>query len=105
MIRRTVVLEAEARRDFVRIYEWIAEHASPAIALRYTRRLRAYLGEFATASERGTLHDDIRPGMRVVGFERRVTVVFAVAGSDVRILRPFYAGQDWTRAFSDDDQG
>jgi toxin ParE1/3/4 len=47
------------------------------------------------ASERGRRRDDIRPGLRIIGFERRVTVAFAVEEERVVILRIFYGGRDW----------
>lgn len=43
--------------------------------------------------ERGTIRSDIRPGMRVIGFERRVSVAFVIEGNDVVILRILYAGR------------
>jgi toxin ParE1/3/4 len=45
--------------------------------------------------------DDVRPGLRVVGFERRVTVAFQVAGDNLTILRILYAGRDLERAFDE----
>jgi toxin ParE1/3/4 len=47
------------------------------------------------ASERGVLRDDIRPGLRVAGFERRLTVAFSVEAETVSIYRLFYGGQNW----------
>jgi toxin ParE1/3/4 len=35
------------------------------------------------------------PGLRTVGFERRVTVAFSVEIEVVLIQRIFYGGQDW----------
>ncbi len=44
--------------------------------------------------ERGTLRDDIRPGLRTVGFERRMTIAFHVESKRVVIDRVLYAGRD-----------
>lgn len=52
---------------------------------------------FALASERGRLRDGVRPGLRVIGFERRVTAAFTVGKDRVTILRLFYGGRDWER--------
>jgi toxin ParE1/3/4 len=46
-------------------------------------------------SERGFLREDIRPGLRVLGFERRLTVAFSVEAETVTIYRLFYGGQNW----------
>jgi toxin ParE1/3/4 len=39
--------------------------------------------------------DDLAPGLRVTGFERRVTILFTVTVEEVVILRVFYGGVDW----------
>ncbi|MBB5551179.1 plasmid stabilization system protein ParE [Rhizobium lentis] len=43
--------------------------------------------------ERGSLRDHVRPGLRIVGFERRVSVAFVVEPTEVIIIRILYAGQ------------
>jgi toxin ParE1/3/4 len=50
---------------------------------------------FDVGSERGTLRNDIREGLRVVGFERRLAIAFTVETEKVIILRVFVAGQNW----------
>lgn len=47
------------RRD--RLYDGIAGHASPEIALGYVERIEAFLGGFAHAAKRGHRRDDLRP--------------------------------------------
>ena len=47
------------------------------------------------ASERGHKRDDIRPGLRIAGFQRRVTIAFTVTETRVTILRLFYGGRNW----------
>jgi toxin ParE1/3/4 len=49
----------------------------------------------ATFPLRGTRRDDIRPGLRVFGFRRRVSIAFQVKGEEVTILGVFYGGQDF----------
>ncbi len=44
--------------------------------------------------ERGTLRDDIAPGLRLFGIERRVTVAFKVYDDRVSIIRVLYGGRD-----------
>ena len=46
-------------------------------------------------SERDTRRDDIRLGLRIVTFERRVTIAFTVDEARGVILRLFYAGRNW----------
>ncbi len=95
MKERDVVLSPEARDDLIALYDWIAAAAHPRTALGYIERIEAFLLGMRFASERGTRRDDIRPGLRVVSFERRVTVAFTVDESSLIILRLFYAGRNW----------
>ncbi|MET3592893.1 plasmid stabilization system protein ParE [Mesorhizobium shonense] len=48
---------------------------------------------FETFPERGTRHDEIAHGLRTVGWRRRATIAFEVAGDTVIILRVLYAGR------------
>jgi len=94
-------LSPEAETDLVALYDWIAERASPDTALGYIDRLESYICGFDYASERGTLFNDIREGLRTVGFERRVTIAFNDTAQDVIVLGLFYGGQNWQEALSE----
>ena len=98
MIRRAVVYAPEAQSDLLALYDHIADGASPVVAFRYVERIDRWLEGFATASERGARRDDIRPGLRIIGFERCLTVAFTVSEDTVVIQRVFYGGQDWAAA-------
>ena len=96
MKRRAVVYTADAGNDLDRIYNIIAEVSSASIADRYDSRIRAFCERLAFGSERGTSRDDVRPDLRVIGFERRVSVAFIVEPERVVILRLFYGGANWS---------
>lgn len=95
MKRRVLILAPEARDDLNTLYDWIAGAASPEIALGYIERIERYLSGFDVLAERGTKRDDIRPGLRIIGFERRVTIAFTAEPERVTILRVLYGGRDW----------
>lgn len=99
MKERRVVFSPEAEADLEAIYDFIADAAAPSVAISYIERLEAYCAGMALASERGHRRDDVRPGLRVVGFEWRITIAFTVSAEAVTILRIFYAGLDWETAF------
>ncbi|WP_430424565.1 type II toxin-antitoxin system RelE/ParE family toxin [Phenylobacterium sp.] len=99
MIRRHVILSPEALDDLDAIDQWITNAASLTTATRYLGRVRDYLAGFDFASERGAKHDDLIPGLRTIGFERRLTIAFSVSELGVTILRVFRAGEDWRSAF------
>lgn len=96
-----MVLSPEAEIDLLVLYDWIAENASPVTALGYIERLTNYVRGFDCASERGTLRNDIREGLRTIGFERRVTIAFIVTESQVIVLGFYYGGQNWQDTLSE----
>ena len=98
MKRRIVEISEAARQDLFGIYEWIANAGSPQNGLAYVERIESFCNKFDLASERGTLRDDVRPGLRVVGFERSANIAFMVEDERVVILRVFYGGQNWEKA-------
>ena len=85
--------------DLEALYDQIVDAASATVAIRYLERVRAYLDGFDLASERGSSHSEVRPDLRIVGFERRLTIAFAIDEQEVTILRVFRAGEDWGSAF------
>lgn len=74
-----IKLLPEAENDLVAIYTYIRDNGSADIARSYIQRIQAFLRGFDTFPERGIRRDDIRPGLRIVGFERRITVAFVGA--------------------------
>ena len=92
---RGIIFAPEARADLLALYEWISAKASPEVAMAYIGRIERYCSGFDLASQRGHSRDDIRTGLRVIGFERRVTIAFMVSDQAVTILRLFYGGQNW----------
>ena len=93
-----VVLTPEAQGDLLDLYDYIA-HGSPARAIAYIERIeRACMG-LRTIPERGTLREDLRPGLRVMGFERRALIAFRIRLNTVAILRILYGGRSLERAF------
>ncbi|PDT11327.1 type II toxin-antitoxin system RelE/ParE family toxin [Rhizobium sp. M1] len=87
-------LTDEAELDLARIYGFVRrKSASAAVARDYVARIRTFVGGFEMYPERGSLRDHVRPGLRIVGFERRVSVAFVVEPTEVVIIRILYAGQ------------
>ena len=65
----------------------------------YLERIRSYCERFEIAPKRGVLRNDIRPGLRLVGFERRAVIAFTVEEDEVRIVRILYGGRDLESVF------
>jgi toxin ParE1/3/4 len=85
----------------MQIDEWIADTASPETAIQYIDPIETYCRGMRVAPERGHKRDDIRPGLRIIGFERRVSVAFTVSETRVTILRLFHGGRNWEALFED----
>lgn len=103
MKRRTVIYTTKAADDLDHIYHIVADASSPVTADRYDRRIRTFCERLEYGSERGTLRDDVRPDLRVIGFEQRLAVAFIVEPERVVILRLFFGGANWQDEFTDND--
>ena len=98
-----IVFSPEADAQLVGIYRYIAREASPDVAERFTGDIVDYCEAFETFPERGTQRDDLRPGLRTVGFRRRVTIAFTVEEDMVTIIGVFYGGQDFEAVLKPED--
>jgi toxin ParE1/3/4 len=98
MKRYEVSFRPRAEADLFGLYQYIAEEAGTAVAGAYIARIEAACLALATFPERGTRRDDLRPGLRTIGFERRATIAFQVMQDEVVIVRVFYGGQNYERA-------
>jgi toxin ParE1/3/4 len=86
-----------AEADLFGLYRHISNEAGPEIAGAYIDRIEATCRTLEMFPERGTKRDDIRPGIRTMGFERRATIVFLVKTTEVVIVRIFHGRQDYER--------
>lgn len=94
-----VVFTPEAQGDLLELYDYIAAHGGPERAMAYIARIEKACASLRTIPERGTLREDLRPGLRVMGFERRALIAFRVRLNTVAILRILYGGRSLERAF------
>ena len=89
------MFDRSATDDIDRIEREIEWSTGPKAAAAFTGRLLAFCNGLELASERGADRSDLKAGLRIVGFERSVTIAFTVTGTDVLILRVFLGGRDW----------
>jgi toxin ParE1/3/4 len=102
-VAHEVIFAPEALADLTSIYDRIAGETSPERALAYVERLQRYCLAFATFPERGMRRDDLRPGLRTIGYRRRVTIAFHITPERVVIDRVLYGGRDVEGLLADDD--
>lgn len=100
----SVVFTPEAEDQLASLYHYIAEHAAPAIAEQYTNAIVSHCENLSDFPDRGSLRDDIRPGLRTTNYKGHTVIAFAVddANMVVAILGVFYGGQDYKTALTPD---
>ena len=92
---REIYFRPEAEADLIRLYDYIAEDTGATIAAGYIERIEAACLALANFPERGTRRDDLLPGLRTIGFERRATIAFRVLKTRVEIVTIAYGGKDF----------
>jgi toxin ParE1/3/4 len=93
-VARRVYFSRGARADLLALYRYIAKHGSPLAALGFVERIESFCMGLRDFPERGARRDDLRPGLRIVGFERRVSIAFHINSRGVFIDRIFYGGRN-----------
>jgi plasmid stabilization system protein ParE len=93
-----VVFRPRAEKDLLDSYEFIAAD-NPAAAMEFIRRLRQFAHGLEDMPERGVQREDFASGVRILVFERRVSIAYRVVNDRVQILRLFYAGRNTPSAF------
>jgi len=101
-MKHRVMFSPEATEQLAELYQYIALEASPEIALRYTEAIVNYCESLCIFPLRGTIRDDVRPGLRVTNYKKRTVIAFAVEEDLVYIVGVFYGGQDYESRLSED---
>jgi plasmid stabilization system protein ParE len=97
-----VTFSDEAVRDLQNLFDFLAPAAGEAVARSYIERLFEYCRDCGLFPERGTRRDDLRPGLRLLGYRRRATIALAVLEDRVVILRVLHRGRDVETLVADD---
>jgi len=96
-----VVYSPRAEAQLIDLFAHIALAASPEIAARYVDAIVSQCDTLSTFPRRGARRDDLWPGLRVMGFRRRVSIAFVVEKETVTIPGIFYGGQNIETAFEE----
>ena len=97
-----VVFSPETLQQLRDLLHYIAVHASTEVAQRYTDNIIDYCESLNTFPLRGTMRDDVRPGLRITHYKKRAVIAFAVFKEQVSILGIFYGGQDYETLLQDE---
>ncbi|MGV8968334.1 MAG: type II toxin-antitoxin system RelE/ParE family toxin [Cellulomonas sp.] len=94
-VQRRVVFRCEALAQLEELEDFVVAAGSPVAAVDLVDALVAFCEDLAPFPLRGTDRDDIRPGVRTIGFRRRAVVAFAVREDSLVILGVYYGGRDY----------
>ena len=90
-------LRPEAETDLRLLYQGLLERGTPLVTARaYINRILVFVNGLDLFPKRGRVRDEIRQGLRVIGFEHRVSIAFVVEDEsrEVVVLRILYGGQE-----------
>ena len=99
----SVIFSPRAEQQLGDLYTYIADRGGEERAERFTNGIVTFCQNLSTFPERGTRRDDLRPGLRIIGYARRVTVAFSVGDDRVMIHGIFYGGQDYASVVQEEE--
>ena len=94
-----VILTPEAEEHLQELYDYIVLQSFPENAASYVYRLMDALERIAIAPFQGTGRDDIGPGFRTTGFERRATILYVVRAEEIIIAGIYHGGRKLPETF------
>jgi toxin ParE1/3/4 len=90
-----VIISPEARTDLADLFDYLVQERGEAFARAYVQAIFDFCQRFDLFPARGTQHDEIRPGVRVIGYKRRASIAFRIEGQTVTIMRILYGGRSF----------
>lgn len=91
---RSLRFHPDARADLARLHDWIAGEAGDARAGGYLARIEEACRGLCQFPLMGRADEELGPGLRVLGFERRAAIVYRVGETTVDILAVYHGGRD-----------
>lgn len=84
-------------RDLDANAHWIIDYAGPDAAVRKLSEIEAAIATLKTTPHKGSLRDDIAPGLRAIPAGKMAVVAFTVddEAGEVLIYAINYGGADW----------
>lgn len=100
---RVVVYSSQAQLHLDELYLWIADESGyPSRAEGFISAILDYCDGLAAFPFLGQSRDDLRPGLRTIGFRRRVIIAFAITNEIVQILGIYFGGRDYEALLASD---
>lgn len=98
----SVRFERDAVDQLAVIEDHIASRVGCEIAANFVGNVLHVCNTLSMFPHRGRGRDDIRAGLRITGYHRRVAIAFTVDDEKllITIVGVFYGGQDWESRLS-----
>ena len=90
-----VIFEPSAEEHLDELFRYIESKAGTTVADSYVEAVIAFCEGLDMFPLRGVTRDDIRPGLRILGFRKRAVIAFAVRDEMVHIIGVFHGGRDY----------
>jgi toxin ParE1/3/4 len=97
-----VVFDRAAVAELNEIFDYVEDRAGTAIATNFVNKLYDFCCRLEHTPERGTKRDELRPGLRTIGYRRRATILFEVDHERRRVVIAgiYYGGRNYADDFS-----
>ncbi|SEO85456.1 Plasmid stabilization system protein ParE [Salinihabitans flavidus] len=84
-------------RDLDAIVQWILDYAGPDAAALKLAEIEAAIATLKATPHKGSLRDEIAPGLRAIPAGRKAIIAFVVDDdtAEVQIYAVTYGGADW----------
>lgn len=84
-------------RDLDAIVQWIHDYAAPEAATRKLAEIEAAIATLKATPHKGSLRDEIAPGLRAIPAGRKAVVAFVVDehAAEVLVYAVTCGGADW----------
>ncbi len=89
-----VIFTKTAEAQLKKLQSYLSRRFYPASAERYISRLLKECGSLGASPHRGRVCEDLRPGARIVGFERKTAIYFRFSEDKVTILGIRHGGYE-----------
>lgn len=97
-----VVFAPEAEEQLAALHRYIASASYADVADRFTEAIVQFCESLSTFPLRGNNRDDVRPGLRVTHYRKRVVIAFVVDPDVVSTVGVYYGGQDYETILQDE---
>ena len=100
-----VVFDRAAMADLSVVFDYVEDRAGPAIATNFVNKLYDFCRRLEHTPERGTKRDEVRAGLRSIGYRRHATILFEVDHRRHRVIIVgiYYGGRNYEADFGGGD--